>query len=237
MTKRAMTAGMLAVVLSLVAGGAYAAEASISLDVASAYVWRGITLNDGPVLQPGLEVSGIPVTLGVWGNVDLSDYDGTLEEGWFSEVDLYASYDIPIPGETFGMTLGYTEYLYAYAGGDADREANLTAALDVIAAPWLTAYYGFHGPMEKNLYVEGGVGHEMTFAEKVGLDLGATVAYFSPNEGNSGLSHWTATAGLSYWLLSASVTYVGRIDSDVLPDGQYRYDTDVYGMIGVAYDY
>ncbi|MDP6631544.1 MAG: MltA-interacting MipA family protein, partial [Kiritimatiellia bacterium] len=44
-----------------------AAEASVSLDVASAYVFRGATLNDGLVLQPGLEISGLPVTLGVWG--------------------------------------------------------------------------------------------------------------------------------------------------------------------------
>ena len=45
------------------------------------------------------------------------------------------------------------------------------------------------------------------------------------------------SAGVSYSVVSASVTYVGQIDSDVLPDGAGAYDVDVYGMLSVAYDF
>ena len=42
---------------------------------------------------------------------------------------------------------------------------------------------------------------------------------------------------ISWEFLSASVTYVGQIDDDVLPDGAGAYDAEVVGMIGVGYDF
>ncbi len=88
--------GMVAVML--VAGsGLYATEASLSLDFASAYVLRGVIFNDGAVTQLGLEVSDLGgLTVGAWGNVDIDDYDGALEGGQMSEIDVYASYDLPL---------------------------------------------------------------------------------------------------------------------------------------------
>jgi len=62
---------------------------AVSLDIASAYVFRGATLNDGWVAQPALSVSPLPgLSLGLWANLDLEDYGGRLKDGQFSEVDL-----------------------------------------------------------------------------------------------------------------------------------------------------
>jgi uncharacterized protein (TIGR02001 family) len=219
-----------------VAGAARGAEASASLDVASAYVFRGATFNDGLVLQPGLEVAGLPITLGVWGNLDVDDYGGALEKWEFSEIDIYASYDIPV--EVIGLSLGYCEYTYP-AGGEADREVSLTAGLDTLLAPSVMVAYGFDGAIERTVYVEASLGHDFELSECSSLSLGATVGYVSPDEGEAGFSHYTASASLSYKALSAGVTYIGQIDDDVLPDVEDggAYDVSVVGTLSAGIEF
>ncbi len=69
---------MIMMVAALAAGAARAADVSATADFASAYVFRGVTLNDGLVFQPGVSISGFPipeqygsVTLGTWANYDI----------------------------------------------------------------------------------------------------------------------------------------------------------------------
>lgn len=217
----------------------FGADVTISLDVASAYVFRGSTFNDELVAQPGLEISGLPVVLGVWGNFDIGDYDNTLEEREFSEIDFYASYEVPLKLELVSLSVGYTEYMYPTGAIDADRELSLGASFNVLLSPSLTIYYGMDGGIQKNVYVEAGVSHDIELNEKVTLGLEAALGYLSPDEGEDGLTHYTVSAGLSYDKFSASVTYVGQGDDDVLPDVDDggTYDVKVFGTIGVAYDF
>ena len=219
--------------------GVYAAEASLSLDVASAYIFRGATFNDGVVVQPGLEVGGLGgLSVGVWGNLDIDDYDGAVLENEFQEVDLYGSYAIPV--ECMDLSVGYTEYLYPSGGGNADREIGVSAGVGVAGIDLGAGlFYGVDGGIEDSLYVElsAGTGFELT--DDLGLDLGATVGYMSPDEGEDGFSHFTASLGLSYAAISAGVTYVGQIDDDVLPDVEDggAYDTEVVGTIGAGVEF
>lgn len=240
MVRRAMHTAM-AVLAAVVmgAGNGAAGDASVSLDVASAYVFRGGTLNEGAVAQPGLEVAGLPVTLGVWGNIDIDDYDGTLEEGQFSEVDLYASYDLPLDLDKLALSVGYTEYLYPTAGGEPDREVSLTAALGLPLAPSVSVYYGLDGAIDESVYIEAGVGHGHALTDDVTLELGATIGYLDPETGEDGFSHFTASLGLGWQALSAEVTYVGQVDDDVLPDVEDggAYDVEVYGTLGISHDF
>lgn len=224
-----------------------AAEASVGVDAASAYVFRGATFNDGFVLQPYLEVSG-PVTIGVWGNLDIDDYDGAVNDGEFQEIDLYAAYDLPMPESSpFGLSIGYCEYTYPSSVGDgsvttndtdsaADREISLSLGLDTVLSPSLGLYYGVDGAIDKSLHAELSAGHDIEIGDGVTLSLGATIAYEDPDEGEDGFSYYSASAGLGFGCLSASVTYVGQIDDDVLVDVEDGgvYDVDVYGMIGVS---
>ncbi len=219
-------------VITACASVGMAAEASVSLDVASAYVFRGATFNDGLVLQPGLEVGGLPATLGVWGNFDIGDYDETLEESEFSEIDLYASYSIPV--EALDLSVGYTEYVYPNAEAIADREISLSAGLDLPLAPSVAVYYGIDGGIEDSIYAEVGVGHDFTIGEDLGVELGATVGYADVDGGESGFSHFTASVGASYGCVGASVTYVGEMEDDILGDA---YDVDLVGMLSVGHDF
>jgi hypothetical protein len=224
-----------------------AAEATVGADVASAYVFRGVTFNDGFVLQPYVDVSGLPIDLGFWANMDLDDMDGDLTSGEISELDIWLSYTLPLGIDGLDVSVGYCEYLYPGIGGgvneqgeeeqgEADRELSLTVGLSEIPlAPELTLAYGVGGAPDKSLHAELGLGQSVDLCEDVSLDLGASVAYESPDEGDDGFSYYTASAGLSYAFLSASVTYVGQIDDDVLTDDDY--DVEVYGTVGASYTF
>lgn len=222
----------------MVAGSTlYAADASVSLDVASAYVFRGATLNDGTVLQPGLEVSGLGgLSIGTWANLDIDDYNNTLASSQFSEVDLYGSYAIPI--KVMDLSIGYTEYTYPSGGGDSDREFGLNAGISAAGMDLgAGVFYGVDGGIKDSAYAELSIGKDIELADDLGLSAGATLGYASPDEGKDGLSHYTGTLGLSYKVVSASVTYVGQIDDKVLPDGPGAYDVDVFGTLGVSLDW
>lgn len=194
---------------------------SVTVEAASAYVFRGATLNRGFVLQPALEVEALPgLALGVWANLDLDDNDGALKKGEFSEVDLTVSYSREF--ENVSLSLGYAEYLYPGAATDADREVSLSIELPLALSPKLTAYYGVDGAVRKNLYLQAEIGHELSLAKDVTLSLGATVGYAVPDEGDSGFSDYSVSAGiglLKYFTLK--VAYIGQIDDAVLTDEQH----------------
>ncbi len=221
----------------LMAGSVRAAEVEITGDFASSYVFRGATFNDGAVFQPGVSVSGLPISFGVWGNLDIDDYDDTLESGEFSELDLAASYGIPV--DVVELEIGYTEYTYPQGGGDADREAYVSIGKDVILAPSAAVYFGIDGGIAEDIYVELGLGHTFELGDAVELELSAALGYLDPSEGESGFSHVDIAAGVSYSIFSAGVTYVGQIDDDVLADVDDggSYDAEVVGSIGVAYSF
>jgi uncharacterized protein (TIGR02001 family) len=235
MKKKITTIAVTAIMLVVGAGRSGAAETSVSVDLASAYVFRGTTFNDGLVVQPGLETASGGFTVGIWGNLDVEDYDGAVEENAFSEIDLYGSYSLPIGA--VDLSVGYTEYTYPGAAGEADREVSLIAGFDLPVAPSLSLHYGVDGGIEQTLFVEAGVGDDFELGGGVVIELGATVGYLSQDAGASGFSHFSTTLGASYGILSAGVTYVGQIDSDVLPNRAGAYDADLYGTVGVAHEF
>lgn len=208
-------------------GAGYESEVTLGLDVASAYVFRGATLNDGFVAQPYAEIGGLPITFGVWANFDIDDYDGAVEGGQFSEVDFYASYDIPV--DIVDVSIGYTEYTYPSGGGDADREFGLNFGFDCPLNPSLGVYYGVDGSIEDNLYADLSVGTDISITEDLSIDLSALVGYLDPDAGPDGFSHYEVTAGLGIldWL-SIDATYIDTIDDDVLGAA---YDTEFVGAV------
>lgn len=160
-----------------------AADATVGLDLVSAYVFRGSTFNDGPVLQPGLTINNfklnektpLPLTLGVWANMDLDDYGDTLDEGEFSEVDFNASYALPKLTDKLGWSIGYCEYMYPGAA-DNDREVNLGFTYDTFLSPSLTLNYGLDGTLQDNWHIEGGLSQAFDL-NPVKLTLSGSLAY------------------------------------------------------------
>ncbi|MBL7016722.1 MAG: hypothetical protein ISR84_04105 [Kiritimatiellales bacterium] len=225
---------------------AQAADVSTYVDFASAYVFRGVTLNDGFVMQPGAEISGFPIdeaygslAIGIWANYDINDIGNGQE---FSEVDYYLSYSLPVEVIDIGLT--YTSYTYPGAGGgDSDREISLSFGKDIgtngLAAA-VSFNYGVGGAIENSLYIQGELGYETDLTESLSASAGVTVGYLVSDGGADGFNDATASVGLGYalndnWSIGAGLTYIAQLDDEVLADSDY--DVSLVASVGLSCDF
>lgn len=236
----------MAAVAPLVAGvgitQATAAEVTAALDTNTAYVWRGLTFNDGFVLQPSLDVAVNGFNFNVWGNFDLDDYDGAVDSGEFSEIDLTASYTRRIG--PVDASIGVIEYLFP-AGADSTSEIFLGLSMDVGAgfSVGSTLYYDFD--QVDDFYIAANVGYSYSINEPTTLGVSGTISYAGEDFANfyaggtdGGFFNYTLSTSLDYAVTEAlgigvSINYSDSMDEDVLPDD--AVDTKVYGGVRLSY--
>ena len=102
-------------VLTVLVAAPAAAQVSIGADVMSRYVWRGFDFGEALSIQPALEYSRGPVTVGTW-----ASYSVGTDSGNANEHDLYIS----VSAGPFSF--GVTDYYFPNAGagffefGDGD---------------------------------------------------------------------------------------------------------------------
>lgn len=255
MTKRILitsTGALFAAMFASNAQSPKAAEAvpscvtTLGVDVASAYVFRGATLFDKPVAQPYISANiACGLTFGAWSNIALDDsktYGG--EAGKISEVDLSVEYALPLGKSPIGASAVYTQYTYPNTvtgegtiedpteSAEDDSEIGLKLALQTDCAldqainPTLAVFYGLDGAIDKAMYVELGVGHDVELNKDLAFGLGGTLGYangFDASgsevglQGGDGLSSATLSAKLKASCGGAiGVTYVFETDDDVL---------------------
>jgi hypothetical protein len=151
--------------------------------VVSKYVWRGLEVNEDPVLQPSLTVAYGGFSFNVWGNMDLTDFgedeciytsDCESRAGQFTEIDLTLDYSHSF--DKFILGGGIISYQFPNWDGSEDtHEAYLAMSYDCLLAPALTIYYDFD---EVNgFYANFAVGHSFTINDKVGIDLSGSIGY------------------------------------------------------------
>ena len=233
-----------AMAAGLVASGAFAGV-STTFDLASAYVFRGVTLNDGAVFQPGIEASGfeIPeeagaVAIGAWANYDIDDYGGQLPGSTFTETDWYISYSLPALVDGLDLYIGYCEYMY---GGPArDEELNIGAGYEIAGvALGLTYYQGVGGLIGTSSYVEGTASYGLDISETLSASVNATIGFADQDGGENGFQDYSIGASLGgplteSWSWGIAGTYIGQGDDEVLPDGDFGYDVEFVGMASLA---
>lgn len=238
---------------ALAAGIASAADVSVSMDFASAYIFRGVTLNEGLVFQPGAKISGLPipeeigsVALGTWANYDLYDDHERLPQNEFSEIDYYIAYTLPIKVIDLGVT--YTEYTYPnVAGTESDKEVAFSVGKAVGETglyPTIVANYGVGGLLEQNWYIQSGLDYSLSLTDALSLSAASKVGYLVRDAGTDGFNDLTSKIGLCYaltenWSLSGSLNYVVQLDDDVLLDEDVAtktlgYDVEMFAMLGAA---
>jgi hypothetical protein len=115
---------------------AAALDGSVDLSVQSAYIWRGMVLNDKPVFQPSLSLYEGPWSASIWSNINLTadhGYDGVA-----SEMDYWLAYTFG--GKDVDLTLTYYAYTFPHTTSVSTQEvwANLTFK-SLPMAPSLTA--------------------------------------------------------------------------------------------------
>ena len=154
-------------------------EISASLDYCTNYVWRGLVINDKPVLQPSLtgsfKIANVGAfSLNLWGNYDLTDANGTKDR--LSEIDYIASY--AFPDGPFGLEIGIIHYTFPATDDAATTEAYIRAAyaLEVIPLAFsLAVFYDFDEI--EGFYLLGKVESSITLIPKLSLDLSFSTGY------------------------------------------------------------
>jgi len=165
-------------------GSLTASELSLGaeLDGNSRYVWRGLALNDGPVLQPSAWVSLAGFTVTPWANFAFRE-DGA--PAGFNELDVTLDYSRDVSDLT--VTPSFSAYLYPNQA-DAPPTGELALALsypvgpvcictdhsvDLIATPG--AYFG-----------DAGLSYEADLTPSLTVEASASVGWGSArfNEAN-----------------------------------------------------
>jgi hypothetical protein len=219
----------------------HAAESSFSLDFSNAYIWRGIVFNDSGVAQftldtGSLNAGSVPIGFNVWGNYDIGDFDGQLEDNHISEIDLTVSAGLPA-----GFEVGLIAYEFPQSPAST-QEFYVSWGGDYIVSPSVTFYYDFGAVDSFYMSIDG------TFTaysdEKTSVDLTALIGLagedFARAYGGEkgGFYNYNLSAGVSHQLndtfgLSGSVGYSGSLDEDVLPEQPLGFY--VMGGVGFAF--
>lgn len=217
MPKLRVAAGL--AVLALSAAIPAAAQVTIGADAAlnSAYVWRGLSYTNKPVLQPDVWLSGWGFTGGVWANVEPTKYDGTNDisesggiQTGIAEIDGWIEY-----ARTSGNVnwkLGWTIYTFDM------NEAGFTAKYDthefygqanVSGLPVTPQVYVAYDVDKVNgAYIAPSLSYgwkaspavTINFTALAGISAGQEVSAkdFSANFAKSGLSHVDLAASTSF---------------------------------------
>ena len=244
------------IVTGMIAGSVLAGS-SFTTDFASAYVFRGATLNDGFVIQPGVEVDGFAlpeeygaIAVGAWGNFDIGDYDETLDSSQFSEVDWYAAYSLPSFVEGLDLSLGFTEYTYPL-GGVADKEVSVGLGYEIKGIGLGANLYSMvGGDYVGQVYFDLSASYAYEITEGFEASVGALIGYikqgnnevdFAAGGADDGLNDLVLDATIDYalgevWSVGASLAYIGQLDDQVLVDVDNggSYDVDVVGMLSIG---
>lgn len=244
-----LSVGVLVVeVSSLMAG-----ENAVGVDVNSAYVWRGVTRNDGVVVQPWIDLTlaeGFGVH--VWGNLDLDDYDGTVEEGEFSEFDITLSYVVSAGRWEYGV--GYVEYLFPHSmtnetegltslrqGSAGTRELFGLVGVDLGRGFSAKAQVYYDFDEVEDFYGNLSLIYTHELSDGVRSEVFASTGYAREDMAVGEDGGWHAwTLGLSCdsdvgesIILGGRLAYTDTLAKDVLPE----QDVGLYGGVSLAYEF
>ncbi|MFL2860425.1 MAG: TorF family putative porin [Pontiellaceae bacterium] len=198
-----------------------ASAISASVDIASAYVFRGTTFNDGLVVQPGVEGEVAGLTVGAWANVDINDVGG---DDQVSEIDLYIGKDL---GSVAGwdVSAGYCEYTYPGAAGNGESELSLSASGALAGIDISVGAYSDVAESATPNYYEVSTGGSTAIAG-IALDYGIASGYFIDADADEDLALETGLGYVAYSVSydtgggSLSATYIDNLDTDLVQDGE-----------------
>lgn len=233
----------LAVGLVMVLGvstSAFCADATLNLDVNSAYVSRGVTYNDGLVLQPSLDVIKGGFDINIWGNMDIGDYDGILDSGELSEVDLAIYYSHSFDKLT--LTGGILEYIYPptnkSAGGESTEELYVNGSVAIIdgLSLGLSVYYDVD-QYKDTCYSNLSFAYSYPVNKQLSVTAGLAAGYLLERDselGESGFKEYKLSMKAMYALtdiicVGANINYTDAIDDDVLTS----VDVNTFGGVSV----
>lgn len=179
---------------------------SLSADLVSDYVFRGVSLAD-TAAQTGVEVGMGSFYAGAWFSTGVGDTSILAGD----EVDLYAGYGFTL-SDTVSADVGVTYYHYPQFGGLFSENGGASGtyevygglSFDVALAPSIYSYYDF---TLENWTIEGSVGHSIAASDSLSFDLGLSAGLVDGN--GFSYEYGTASAALTKSITDAASIYVG----------------------------
>ena len=208
-----------------------------TLDVYSAYVWRGLVVNDRPVWQPGATVSydtGDYGTLSgnAWGNFDMTDRNHNTKFGGINEIDYTANYALDVG--PVSLSAGHIWYTFPSVTDstyyESTREVYVTAQYNNdIVNPFAKAYYDY--ALMDGAYANFGLNKNVEVSDQ--LSVGAEVSLGVGSDGymnylgtdSAGAMDFNAALFASY-AISEHISVGPRLAWMSVVDGDARDSVD-----------
>lgn len=219
MQKLRVAAGLAA--LALMTAVPAAAQVTIGADAAfnSAYVWRGLSFTNKPVLQPDVWLSAYGFTVGAWANVEPSKYDGANDlsesggvRSGIAEIDLWVDYSRTVGNVSW--KLGWILYTFNKNNGafnNAYDTHEVYGQLSLGGLPITPALYASYDLNKvKGAYIEPSVTYGVTASPTITINLKALAGISAGQEINSGKPNEFFNffgSGLTHIDLSASTAF------------------------------
>jgi len=153
-------------------------SASASAAVMSTYMWRGLRLSEGVVVQPSVDFNYGAFNMNMWANYDADtnaeDYpeDGSV----VNELDVTLAYALPL--EALDVSVGYI--YYSVLGTDT-QEAYVSASKGLgPVTPYVNFYYDYD--LGTGSYTQAGLDYSSQLSENLSLSLGGYVSYLAYNK-------------------------------------------------------
>ena len=221
-----------------------AAQSTLSVELAAsnAYVWRGVTNANQPVLDPTVTLE-VPVrhaslTLGGWANVESRRSDRPHDIGTLggrpgplvTQSQLWAE----LAGTRGATTIsgGAATYLYPHVGdlATAYRTSELYGSVsrEGLLSPSLTVYQDVH--KVRGTYLEAGIAHDVPLGRAPALSLGAVMGVSAGMRERDGQTAYFARDGVTHVELSAT-TELARGSVGIAPTLHVVLASDPYARV------
>jgi hypothetical protein len=237
------------IICMTLAGTAFAVDIDFELtaDYFGKYIWRGQNLVNESVFQPGISAAAGPLSVSIWGDLELTDK--TDHEHEFTEFDYTLDYTNTFPGfEGLNYSIGTIYYDFPNTDVPNTTELYWGFSLDWPVSPSVTVYHDLDEA--DGTYISTGLSYsiekitELNENVPVGLNIGANLGWGSSNYnkyywGMKGSNANDLSLSLSLpvevagWTVTPSVNYVTLLSSDIRKADTYSKNSD-YLFFGIG---
>ncbi|MCF7974854.1 MAG: hypothetical protein K9N55_13630 [Phycisphaerae bacterium] len=198
------------------------ATVDVSIDYVGKYIWRGQVLTDDPAIQPAVSVGMDKLTFGVWGSMDMTNWNGHnnpqaaneySDRYEFREVEYMLDYTDALPGvDGVNYSAGAILYHFPTTKGPTNATTEFYAGLgfDTILNPTATLYYDIDDT--DGFYASFGISHSLDLSEMglsddmvKSLDLAASLGWADRNSNGSATRWGTTVDAINDLVISATV--------------------------------
>jgi len=154
-------------------------EFEAGADFASKYYWRGLTINNDPVMFSWLNASWQGFTASVWDAYDFTNYNDRRDN--IEEVDYSLSYshDLDLGFQPLTLEGGMVWYSYPNTGPQTGEFFASATFAELLLSPGITVFYDF--VKANGFYLNPTLEHSFGLSENLKLTLKGGVGYGTSN--------------------------------------------------------